>query len=126
MLAISGGTVTINQSNFTKGRESHINIRDSKIHLDRVNIYDSASDSSNGHGLRCEYCKDLQIKNSLFKNLAGHKGGAIHLSNLTGSEATISDTEFEGNTAWHIGGAIFVATPKKLNITSSLFLNNSA
>lgn len=49
---------------------------------------------------------DLVVKNSTFRNNAAGEGGALY--NL--SNATIIDTNFEGNTASQYGGAIYGGT----------------
>ena len=86
-------------STFTDGKENHIRAIDSDISLDGVTIENSIDNDSEGHGVSCYNCLNVNIINSEFRNLTAFKSPAIMIQFAKGEEINIMGSTFERNHA---------------------------
>lgn len=86
-------------STFSDGKENHIRAIDSDISLDGVTIENSIDNNSEGHGVYCYHCLNVNIINSDFRNLTAFKSPAIMIKYTRGDEINIIGSTFERNHA---------------------------
>ena len=71
-------------------------------------MFDSIDNESIGHGLFCEGCLSLVVKDSIFQNMRSKEAPGIYIHNQMGLESIIKNCTFLENIATDIAGGIRV------------------
>jgi hypothetical protein len=87
----------------------------------------------NGVAISCSNCAEIEIKDSVFKDLKAEQGAALYLTETDSAKAwtgksakyRIEGTLFENCVSFK-GGAILADNPQSLNLKGSTFNSNSA
>jgi len=106
---------------FTNGRSSAINVRSSTPTISGNKFYNNTDVASAG-GINSTYGSEFTIANCLFQGNTGSSGGGVQI--LDESAVTISRSLFRGNRSQN-GGAIYAAR-SQVNLNNLLILENNA
>ena len=115
--------ISLNNSN---GRA--VEIHDSTLTLDNIDVSDSGNNSLNGAAIMAYSDAIVTINNSNFEDNGANgsntvKGGVIHVDDNV--NLTINDSHFEDSYAYK-GGAIFALNNSSITINNSTFEGNQA
>lgn len=106
---------------FTNGQRSAINVRSSTPIISGNKFYNN-SDISSAGGINSTFGSEFTIANCLFQGNTGSSGGGVQI--LDESAVTLSRSLFRGNRSQN-GGAIYAAR-SRVNLNNLLILENNA
>ena len=79
----------VNNSTFTDGKKQHIYATQTHVVIDKVKMFDSIDEESVGHGVFCDGCLSLLIKDTIFQNMIADEAPGLWIMNQMGIETII-------------------------------------